>query len=148
MRCPYCGYADTQVKDTRPIENGNGIRRRRSCPSCDKRFNTLESVQLREMVILKRNNNKEPFSLQKLQMSLEACLCKTPDYHRVETIAIDVQKRLEEQGEQYIKSNVIGEMVMDILKDLNKIAYVRFASVYRSFKEVDDYDKFIATIPD
>ena len=149
MRCPFCGHNDTQVKDSRPTEDNSAIRRRRSCPECGARWTTFERVQLRELTILKKNDKKEPFDRDKLARSLHISLQKRPvDPDQVERIVTSIQRRLESLGENEVPSKVIGEMVMDVLADLDSVAYVRFASVYRNFREARDFEDFIGSLSD
>ena len=149
MRCPFCGHNDTQVKDSRPTEDNSAIRRRRSCPECGARWTTFERVQLRELTILKKNDKKEPFDRDKLARSLHISLQKRPvDPDQVERIITSIQRRLESLGENEVPSKVIGEMVMDVLADLDSVAYVRFASVYRNFREARDFEDFIGSLSD
>ncbi len=149
MRCPFCGHNDTQVKDSRPTEDNSAIRRRRSCPECGARWTTFERVQLRELTILKKNDKKEPFDRDKLARSLRISLQKRPvDPDQVERIVTAIQRRLESLGENEVPSKVIGEMVMDVLADLDSVAYVRFASVYRNFREARDFEDFIGSLSD
>jgi transcriptional repressor NrdR len=149
MRCPYCGGEDTQVKDSRPTEDGAAIRRRRICSSCGGRFTTFERVQLRELTVVKKNGEKMPFDRDKLTRSLTIALRKRPvDEDRVERIVNSIQRRLETLGESEIPTKVIGEMVMDHLADLDQVAYVRFASVYRNFREAKDFEDFVGKLGD
>jgi transcriptional repressor NrdR len=149
MRCPFCGHNDTQVKDSRPTEDNSAIRRRRSCPECGARWTTFERVQLRELTITKKNSKKEAFDRDKLARSLRISLQKRPvDPDQVERIANSIQRRLESLGENEVPSKVIGEMVMDVLADLDPVAYVRFASVYRNFREARDFEDFIGNLSD
>ncbi len=149
MRCPFCGHNDTQVKDSRPTEDNAAIRRRRSCPECGARWTTFERVQLREMSIMKKNDRKEPFEREKLTRSLRVALQKRPvDDDQIERIVNSIQRRLESLGEAEIPSKVIGEIVMDVLSDLDQVAYVRFASVYRNFREAKDFEAFVGTLSD
>ena len=149
MRCPFCGHMDTQVKDSRPSEDNAAIRRRRFCPDCGSRFTTFERVQLRELTVVKKNGEKMPFDRDKLTRSLTIALRKRPvDEDRVERIVNSIQRRLETLGESEIPTKVIGEMVMDHLADLDKVAYVRFASVYRNFREAKDFEEFVGTLGD
>ena len=144
MRCPFCGNEDTQVKDSRPTEDGTAIRRRRMCSACAGRFTTFERVQLRELIIVKKNDRKEPFDRDKLMRSLSIALRKRPvDPERVEQMATGIVRRLESMGESEISSNVVGEMVMEALARLDDVAYVRYASVYKNFREVRDFEKFL-----
>jgi len=147
MRCPFCGNDDTQVKDSRPTEDNAAIRRRRYCPACGSRFTTFERVQLRELTVLKSNGDKAPFDRDKLIRSLHIALRKRPvEEDRIERIANSIQRRLETLGENEIPTKVIGEMVMDNLADLDSVAYVRFASVYRNFREAKDFEDFIGNL--
>jgi transcriptional repressor NrdR len=149
MRCPFCGHNDTQVKDSRPTEDSAAIRRRRSCPECSARWTTFERVQLREMSIMKKNDRKEPFEREKLTRSLRVALQKRPvDDDQIERIVNSIQRRLESLGEAEIPSKVIGEIVMDVLSELDQVAYVRFASVYRNFREAKDFEAFVGTLSD
>ncbi|MEQ9640889.1 MAG: transcriptional regulator NrdR [Alphaproteobacteria bacterium] len=147
MRCPFCGHDDTQVKDSRPTEDNAAIRRRRFCPNCTSRFTTFERVQLRELTIMKKNGQRMPFDRDKLFRSIQIAIRKRPvDPDRVERIVSSIQRRLESSGESEIKSAAIGEMVMDALAGLDPVAYVRFASVYRNFREAKDFEEFIEQI--
>ncbi len=149
MRCPFCGHNDTQVKDSRPTEDNAAIRRRRSCPECSARWTTFERVQLRELTIVKNNDKKEPFERDKLFRSLKVALQKRPvEQDQIERIVNSIQRRLESIGENEVPSKVIGEIVMDVLHDLDPVAYVRFASVYRNFREAKDFEAFIGTLSD
>ena len=140
MKCPFCGHQDTQVKDSRPSDDGSAIRRRRSCPNCNGRFTTFERVQLREIVVLKKSGRKVPFDRDKLMRSLEIALRKRPvDPERVERMVNGIVRQLESSGEGEIQSSAIGELVMEGLKSLDDVAYVRFASVYRNFREAKDF---------
>ncbi|MDA0676153.1 MAG: transcriptional regulator NrdR [Proteobacteria bacterium] len=144
MRCPFCGHEETQVKDSRPTEENAAIRRRRFCPSCGSRFTTFERVQLRELTIIKKDGERAPFDREKLIRSLAISLRKRPiDREKIERIVNGIQRRLESLGENEIPSKVVGEMVMDTLRDLDKVAYVRFASVYRNFREAKDFEEFV-----
>ena len=136
MRCPYCAGENTQVKDSRPTEENTSIRRRRICPDCDGRFTTFERVQLREMVVLKRSGRKVPFEREKLSKSIEIALRKRPvEPERIERLVSGLVRRLESSGEAELQSTAIGEMVMEALRGLDPVAYVRFASVYRDFRD-------------
>ncbi len=147
MRCPFCGHEDSQVKDSRPTEDGASIRRRRSCQECGARWTTFERVQLRELTVTKKGGKKEPFDREKLQRSLRIALQKRPvEDEQIERIVNSIQRRLESLGEAELPSKVIGEIVMDVLADLDPVAYVRFASVYRNFREAKDFEKFIGTL--
>ncbi|MCG8507746.1 MAG: transcriptional regulator NrdR [Rhodospirillales bacterium] len=149
MRCPFCGHSDTQVKDSRPTEDNAAIRRRRYCPDCGSRFTTFERVQLRELTVVKKNGDKAPFDREKLTRSLNIALRKRQvDEDRVERIVNSIQRRLETLGESEIPTKVVGEMVMDHLADLDQVAYVRFASVYRNFREAKDFEDFVGKLSD
>ena len=144
MRCPFCGHIDSQVKDSRPTEDGLAIRRRRFCPSCGGRFTTFERVQLRELTVLKKNGKRAPFERDKLYRSIQISLRKRPvDQERVDRMITGIVRRLESMGESEVPSTVIGEMVMDSLGNLDPVAYVRFASVYRNFREAKDFEEFV-----
>ncbi|MBT3305592.1 MAG: transcriptional repressor NrdR [Alphaproteobacteria bacterium] len=147
MRCPFCGHDDTQVKDSRPTEENATIRRRRLCPECSSRFTTFERVQLRELSVTKTNGDKTPFDREKLLRSLKIALRKRPvDEDRMERIANGIQRRLETLGENEIPTKVIGEMVMEALAELDQVAFVRFASVYRNFREAKDFEAFVGKL--
>ena len=147
MRCPFCGHDDTQVKDSRPTEENATIRRRRLCPECSSRFTTFERVQLRELSVTKSNGDKTPFDREKLLRSLKIALRKRPvDEDRMERIANGIQRRLETLGENEIPTKVIGEMVMESLSELDQVAFVRFASVYRNFREAKDFEAFVGKL--
>ena len=144
MRCPFCGHIDSQVKDSRPTEDGAAIRRRRFCPSCGGRFTSFERVQLRELTVLKKNGKRAPFERDKLYRSIQISLRKRPvDQERVDRMITGIVRRLESMGESEVPSTVIGEMVMDSLGNLDPVAYVRFASVYRNFREAKDFEEFV-----
>jgi len=140
MRCPYCGSLDTQVKDSRPTDDSSSIRRRRVCPDCGGRFTTFERVQLRELTVLKKSGRRAPFDRDKLVRSVQIALRKRPvDPERVDRMINGMVRQLESQGEPEITSEKIGELVMQGLKPLDEVAYVRFASVYRNFREARDF---------
>ncbi len=144
MRCPYCGSADTQVKDSRPAEDSSCIRRRRVCPGCGGRFTTFERVQLRDLVVVKKSGRRAPFDRDKLMRSLELALRKRPvEPERVERMVNGIVRQLESSGETEIESSRIGELVIEGLKSLDDVAYVRFASVYRDFREARDFNAII-----
>jgi transcriptional repressor NrdR len=144
MRCPFCGNEDTQVKDSRPTEDNSAIRRRRQCPNCGARFTTFERVQLRELTVLKSNGKRETFDRDKLLRSMTIALRKRPvDPDRVERAVNGIVRRLESSGESEIPTKLIGELIMDALASLDQVAYVRFASVYRNFREARDFEEFI-----
>lgn len=147
MRCPFCGHGDTQVKDSRPTEENATIRRRRYCPECGSRFTTFERVQLRELSVIKKGGEKVLFDREKLMRSLRIALRKRPvDDDRIERIVNSIQRRLETLGENEIPTKVVGEMVMEYLADLDQVAYVRFASVYRNFREAKDFEAFVGKL--
>lgn len=144
MHCPFCGHHETQVKDSRPTTDGTTIRRRRQCLHCSGRFTTVERIQLRELEVVKKTGRRAPFDRDKLARSIEIAIRKRPvDPERVERLVSGIQRRLESMGEAEIPSSVIGEMVMDGLANLDQVAYVRFASVYRNFREARDFEQFI-----
>jgi transcriptional repressor NrdR len=147
MRCPYCGRDDTQVKDSRPAEEGAAIRRRRSCPGCQSRFTTFERVQLRELTVLKTDGRRVPFDREKLARSIRIALRKRPvDEDRVERIVNGIQRKLETEAEAEVTSRQIGEIVMESLRAVDQVAYVRFASVYRNFGEAKDFRAFLGEL--
>ncbi|GHD47644.1 transcriptional repressor NrdR [Thalassobaculum fulvum] len=147
MRCPFCGNDDTQVKDSRPTEDNTAIRRRRFCPACGARFTTFERVQLRELTVLKKTGKRVPFDRDKLARSIQIALRKRPiDPERIERLTTGIVRRLESMGESEIPSDVIGEMVMDALANVDQVAYVRFASVYKNFREAKDFENFVENI--
>ena len=147
MKCPFCGFEDTQVKDSRPAEDSAAIRRRRACPECGARFTTFERVQLREITIIKTDGRRVPFEREKLARSISVALRKRPvDEDRIEKLVNSIQRRLETEGESEIPSNKIGEIVMETLKELDQVAYVRFASVYRNFGEAKDFQSFLGEL--
>lgn len=147
MRCPYCGNDDTQVKDSRPSEDGASIRRRRFCPACGNRFTTFERVTLRELTVLKTDGRRVPFDRDKLGKSIKiACRKRPVDDERIERILNGIQRRLEMETEAEIPSRRIGEMVMETLKGVDQVAYVRFASVYQNFSEAKDFQAFLGAL--
>ena len=149
MRCPYCGSLDTQVKDSRPTEDASSIRRRRVCPDCGGRFTTFERVQLRELTVVKRAGRRVPFDREKLMRSLEVALRKRPvEAERIERMVNGIVRQLESQGEGEIPSALIGELVMEGLRGLDGVAYVRFASVYRNFREARDFNALVDELGD
>ncbi|MBS7810836.1 transcriptional regulator NrdR [Roseococcus pinisoli] len=144
MRCPYCSNDETQVKDSRPSEDGSSIRRRRFCPACGNRFTTFERVQLRELTVLKTDGRRVPFDRDKLSKSIRIACRKRPiDDDRIERLLNGIQRRLEMETEAEIPSRRIGEMVMETLKGVDQVAYVRFASVYQNFSEAKDFQAFL-----
>jgi transcriptional repressor NrdR len=147
MRCPFCGHDDTQVKDSRPTEDNSAIRRRRFCPACGSRFTTFERVQLRELVVVKKNGQRAPFDRDKLLRSIMIAVRKRPiGEERVERIVNSLTRRLESSGESEIPSSQIGQLVMEALASLDPVAYVRFASVYKNFRETRDFEQFLETL--
>jgi transcriptional repressor NrdR len=145
MRCPFCGHGESQVRDSRPSEEGGAIRRRRSCPQCGGRFTTFERVQLRELTIVKRSGRRAPFDRDKLVRSISVAIRKRPvDPERVEQLVNTIVRQLESMGETEIASHVVGELVMKALKSLDDVAYVRYASVYRDFRHTDDFAHFLS----
>ena len=145
MRCPFCGNEESQVKDSRPSEDGAAIRRRRLCPQCGGRFTTFERVQLRELTIVKRSGRRSPFDRDKLARSIAIATRKRPvDADRVERMVSGIVRQLESMGETELPSHVVGEMVMKALRSLDEVAYVRYASVYRDFRETEDFAKFLS----
>ena len=144
MRCPFCGNAETQVKDSRATEDNSAIRRRRACPDCGGRFTTFERIQLRELMVLKRSGRRTPFDRDKLARSVQVALRKRPvDVERIERMVSGIVRQLESLGESEIKSEQIGQLVMEGLRNLDDVAYVRFASVYRNFREAKDFEEII-----
>ena len=147
MRCPFCGFEDTQVKDSRPTDDRGAIRRRRFCPNCAARFTTFERVQLRELTVIKRNGRRVPFDRDKLVRSVQISLRKRPvDPERVEKMVSAIVRELESGGEAEISSEAIGEIVMEHLRTLDDVAYVRFASVYRNFREAKDFEAVLGEL--
>ncbi|WP_303810346.1 transcriptional regulator NrdR [Sandarakinorhabdus limnophila] len=144
MRCPFCGNDDTQVKDSRPTDDGASIRRRRQCPACAGRFTTFERVQLRELTLVKKSGKREPFDRDKLARSIEiACRKRPVEPERIERLVNGVVRQLESLGEAEIEADTVGELVMAALKALDPVAYIRFASVYRDFREAKDFETFV-----
>lgn len=147
MRCPFCGHDDTQVKDSRPTEDNAAIRRRRFCPKCGSRWTTFERVYLRELTVIKKGGQRAPFDRDKLTRSIRIAVRKRPiDEEQVERIVNSIQRRLESSGESEIPSSVVGEMVMEALAGIDQVAYVRFASVYRNFREAKDFEEFLGKL--
>ena len=147
MRCPYCGSLDTQVKDSRPTDDASAIRRRRICPDCGGRFTTFERVQLRELVVVKRSGRRVAFDRDKLQRSVDVALRKRPvEPERVERLINGIVRQLESLGESEVTSEQVGELVMEGLKGLDDIAYVRFASVYKNFRETRDFEEILGRL--
>jgi transcriptional repressor NrdR len=149
MRCPFCGSEDTQVKDSRPVEDGTSIRRRRQCASCGARFTTFERVQLRDLAVLKKDGRKVPFDRDKLTRSIRIATRKRGiDDEQIERIVNGIIRRLETSGETDVPSTRIGELTMESLAKLDQVAYVRFASVYRDFAGARDFEEFIRRLPE
>ncbi len=147
MRCPFCGHDDTQVKDSRPTDDGSAIRRRRFCGGCGQRFTTIERVQLRELTVLKNDGRRVPFDRDKLARSIRIALRKRPvQEERIERIVNGLVRQLEATGEADIPSKQLGELVMETLKEVDAVAYVRFASVYRDFREAKDFEAFLGSL--
>ncbi|MFN3619790.1 transcriptional regulator NrdR [Sphingorhabdus sp.] len=147
MRCPFCGHDDSQVKDSRPTEDNSAIRRRRQCEGCGGRFTTFERIQLREILVIKTEGKREPFDREKLERSLSVACRKRPvDYTQIEKLASAIQRQLETLGESEIETKRIGEFVMDGLKALDSVAYIRFASVYKDFSEAKDFEDFAGSV--
>ena len=147
MRCPFCGNEDSQVKDSRPTEDGAAIRRRRQCEACAARFTTFERIQLRDLVVLKSEERREPFERDKLLRSVSIACRKRPiSPVQIEKLVSGIQRQLETQGESEVPSQRIGEMVMEGLKGLDPVAYIRFASVYKDFREAKDFEEFAGNV--
>lgn len=147
MKCPFCGCNDTQVKDSRNADDDTAVRRRRECPECGQRFTTFEHVQLRDLTVVKKNGEKVMFDRDKLARSIFLAVRKRPvSPERVEKIVNSIQRRLESTGENEILSTRIGELVMEALAALDHVAYIRFASVYRDFREPKDFEEFLETL--
>ncbi|MBO9714836.1 transcriptional regulator NrdR [Sphingomonas sp.] len=147
MRCPFCGHEDSQVKDSRPTDDGAAIRRRRQCEACAARFTTFERIQLRDLTVLKSDDKREPFDRDKLVRSVSTACRKRPiDSVKIEKLVSGIQRQLETTGESEIPSQRIGELVMEGLKGLDSVAYIRFASVYKDFREAKDFEEFAGTV--
>ncbi len=147
MRCPFCSHEDSQVKDSRPTEDGSAIRRRRQCEDCGARFTTFERAQLRELTVAKSGNRREPFDRGKLERSLAiACRKRPVPSERIERLVSSIQRQLETSGDSEITSEMIGALVMDGLKALDPVAYIRFASVYKDFREARDFEAFAGSV--
>lgn len=147
MRCPFCGHDETQVKDSRPTEDDAAIRRRRFCGSCGARFTTFERAQLRELTVVKNSGSREPFDREKIARSLKIALRKRPfDDERIEQIVNGLVRQLEALGENDVTAAKIGELVMDALRALDHVGYVRYASVYKDFRSTDDFEEFVDTL--
>ena len=147
MKCPFCAHEDSQVKDSRPTDDGAAIRRRRQCEGCGARFTTFERIQLREMTVVKSENRREPFDRAKLERSIQiACRKRPVDPARIERLATAIQRQIETSGDSEIAASAVGEMVMDGLKALDSVAYIRFASVYKDFREARDFEEFAGAV--
>jgi transcriptional repressor NrdR len=147
MRCPFCGNIDTQVKDSRPAEDHVSIRRRRFCPACGGRFTTYERVQLRDLVVIKKNGKREAFDRDKLERSVRIALQKRPlEPDRIDQMVSGIVRRLESLGETDVPSDAIGQIVMETLARIDTVAYVRFASVYKNFQAADDFEDFVSEL--
>ena len=149
MRCPFCSNQDSQVKDSRPTEDNTAIRRRRICDQCGSRFTTFERIQLRDLIVLKTNGKKEVFDRDKMFRSLSLALRKRNiDQEKIEKIVNAIVRKLENFGDTEVKTTLIGEYIMEALSHLDQIAYVRFASVYKNFREVKDFEDFLGNLED
>ncbi|WP_340108618.1 transcriptional regulator NrdR [Pikeienuella sp. HZG-20] len=147
MRCPFCGDTESQVKDSRPAEDHVTIRRRRLCPACGGRFTTYERVQLRDLTVVKKNGRREDFDRDKLARSIRIALQKRQiEMDRIDQMISGIVRRLESTGESDVRSEAIGEIVMESLARIDTVAYVRFASVYKNFQEADDFEDFVAEL--
>jgi transcriptional repressor NrdR len=149
LRCPFCSHAETQVKDSRPTEDSASIRRRRQCEECGARFTTFERIQLRELTVLKSEGRRETFEREKLERSIAiACRKRPVESARIDRLVTGIQRQLETLGEPEIPSARIGELVMDGLRRLDSVAYIRFASVYKDFTEAQDFEEFASSVKD
>ena len=149
MRCPFCSNQDSQVKDSRPTEDNTAIRRRRICEQCGSRFTTFERIQLRDLIVLKSSNKKEVFDRDKMYRSISLALRKRNiDQEKIEKIVNAIVRKLENSGDTEVKTNLIGEYIMEALSVLDQVAYVRFASVYKNFREVKDFEDFLGNLED
>ena len=149
MKCPFCNNTETQVKDSRPTEDGSAIRRRRLCPSCGSRFTSFERVQLRDLTVIKKDGKRAVFNRDKLANSILTALRKRKvDSERVEKLISGIVRRLESSGEVDIPSHMIGQLVMESLSEIDQVAYVRLASVYKNFREVQDFENFLGELKD
>lgn len=147
MRCPFCSHENSQVKDSRPTEDGAAIRRRRQCEECSARFTTFERVQLRDLNVVKAGNRREPFDRTKLERSIAiACRKRPVPQERIDRLVSSLQRQIETSGDSEIASTRIGELVMDGLKALDPVAYIRFASVYKDFREARDFEEFAGAV--
>ena len=149
MRCPFCAHDNSQVKDSRPTEDNSAIRRRRQCESCGARFTTFERVQLREVTVVKSGDRRQPFDRTKLEQSVTlACRKRSVEPERISQLVSGIQRQVETAGESEVPSAQIGEMVMEGLKQIDSVAYIRFASVYRDFSEARDFEEFASSVKD
>ena len=149
MRCPFCAHDDSQVKDSRPTEDNTSIRRRRQCESCGARFTTFERVQLREVTVVKSDGKREAFDRGKLEQSVAlACRKRGIEQERIDQLVSGIQRQVETAGETEVSSSLIGELVMEGLRQLDSVAYIRFASVYRDFSEARDFEEFASSVRD
>lgn len=149
MRCPFCAHEDSQVKDSRPTDDGAAIRRRRQCEGCGARFTTFERIQLREINVVKSDGRREPFDRSKLERSITVACRKRPvDPARIDRLATAIQRQIETSGDSELPASSVGEMVMDGLKALDSVAYIRFASVYKDFREAKDFEDFAGAVSD
>ncbi len=149
VRCPFCSHENSQVRDSRPTEDNTSIRRRRICDQCGSRFTTFERIQLRDLIVIKNNNQKEPFDRDKMFRSLSLALRKrNVDQEKIEKIVNAINRRLENSGESEIRTSLIGEYIMEALSNLDQVAYVRFASVYKNFREAKDFEDFLGNLED
>jgi transcriptional repressor NrdR len=149
MRCPFCAHDDSQVKDSRPTEDNTSIRRRRQCESCGARFTTFERVQLREVTVVKSNDKREAFDRGKLERSVAlACRKRGIEQERIDQLVSGIQRQAETAGDTEVASSLIGELVMEGLRQLDSVAYIRFASVYRDFSEARDFEEFASSVRD
>ena len=149
MRCPFCSNDDSQVKDSRPTEDNTAIRRRRICEQCGSRFTTFERIQLRDLIVIKTNGQKEVFDRDKMYRAISLALRKrTVDQDKIEKIVNAIVRKLENSGETEIKSSLVGQYIMDALSHLDQVAYVRFASVYKNFREAKDFEDFLGNLED
>ena len=147
MRCPFCAHEDSQVKDSRPTDDGAAIRRRRQCEGCGARFTTFERIQLREINVIKSDGRREPFDRSKLERSITVACRKRPvDPARIDRLATAIQRQIETSGDSELPASSVGEMVMDGLKALDSVAYIRFASVYKDFREAKDFEDFAGAV--
>jgi transcriptional repressor NrdR len=147
MRCPFCAHEDSQVKDSRPTDDGAAIRRRRQCEGCGARFTTFERIQLREINVVKSDGRREPFDRSKLERSITVAGRKRPvDPARIDRLATAIQRQIETSGDSELPASSVGEMVMDGLKALDSVAYIRFASVYKDFREAKDFEDFAGAV--